>query len=91
MQSLAEERSKLLREIAQLRASAASPQQQPGGVTISSPTGVAHLRVAQAGAAVGASSISPSEAALRSVGSLRAYELALALFFVIFMTNWFWL
>ena len=61
MQSLAEERSRLLREIAQLRASATSLQQQPGGSTLLSATGVAHLRVAQAGTVVGTSSISPSK------------------------------
>ena len=90
LHSLGNEKSRLLREISQLRASAVASSSSTPHVTLSSATGVAHLKVAQAGTAV-AAVLSPSEAALRSVGSLKGYELAAAVVFVLFMANWYWL
>lgn len=88
VQALTDERSRLLREIAQLRASSASSSGQQQQVSLSSATGVAHLRVASSAAAVANPALSPGEAALRSVGSFKLYELALAVLFVLFMVNW---
>ncbi len=84
LNNLSQDRDRLLGEMVQLRAS------QPSGVTLHSPTAAAHLSAAHAGAAVGApGGVSPAEAALRSVGSLKAYEVVVAVFFVFFMFNWF--
>ena len=72
--NLAEEKIRLLREIAKLKAGRGH---------------LDNLDATDSSAAVRASNpVSPSEAALKSVGSLRLYEITLGVFFIALIINW---
>ena len=75
--ALSEEKIRLLREIAKLKAG------KGGNVD------VVDLRGAGSGVVAGkATPVSASEAALKTVGNLRLYELTLGIFFIMLVINW---
>ena len=75
--ALSEEKIRLLREIAKLKAG------KGGNLD------AVDLGVAGSGVVAGkATPVSASEAALKTVGNLRLYELTLGIFFIMLVINW---
>ena len=91
LENLTEEKIRLLREIAQLKAGKGSSMQEfdvTGVLPENTDAGISHIQQRSPHSFSTIHPKSASEVAMSSVGSLRVYEMMLGLCFITIILNW---